>query len=279
MGKSVDKIQRLTRPIIDALSGTDDVVGVVCFGSHALGTADAHSDVDLLVLCDSAVIPKGSRRTILEGLPETRRFTHHPSETGRSDAWVADADTVVMETATVDIVYNTYLWLAAVIDQVLTEGAISIPAMPFRPCTLLGLLETGLVLYDRDGRVEGLRQRLRPYPAALKANILREYRPIMADGLAELQDYARRDIGPGAFLFHLVRVLDALSCILYAINERYDPATKRGEQALSQLRLLPADGVRRLTGIAQGPFDSRGRRRVVEDLSALIAEVERLAGG
>ena len=35
--------------------------------------------------------------------------------------------------------------------------------------------------------------------------------------------------GPGSFLFHLGRVSDAMESILYAVNEYYDPATKRSE--------------------------------------------------
>jgi hypothetical protein len=166
-----------------------------------------------------------------------------------------------------------------VVEQVLKEGAISVPAMPFRPYTLLGLLETSVVLYDPDGIVEGLRQRLQPYSAALQANIFREYEPIMIESLAELRDYVHRDIGPGAFLFHLGRVCDALSSILYALNERYDPAPKRGEAILRQLSVMPDDGVNRLIAIQEGSFDAHGRECVVGELSSLVAEVQRLMRG
>jgi hypothetical protein len=53
----------------------------------------------------------------------------------------------------------------------------------------------------------------------------------MVAGVAEWQAYARRDIGPDAFLFHLGRGMDALSSLLYAVHECYDPATKRRESA------------------------------------------------
>lgn len=65
-----------------------------------------------------------------------------------------------------------------------------------------------------------------PYPVALKANLVRESLAIMADGLAELDDYTRRNIGPCAFLFHLRRVCDAMVSALYTLNEHHDPGTK-----------------------------------------------------
>jgi hypothetical protein len=48
-----------------------------------------------------------------------------------------------------------------------------------------------------------------------------------------------RNIGPSAFLFHLGRVCDAMVSVLYALNEQYDSATKRPEQALGKLAVLP----------------------------------------
>ena len=272
-------IRHLPQPILDALATMRGVVSIVCFGSYALGTADRHSDVDPLVLCHPSVIPAGTRQTVLATLPATQHYHGQACAMGWKAPWAAVADTVVLEAVTVDMVYQTQAWLTDVVDQVLTTGALSTPAMPFRPYTMLGLLDTGVVLYNPAGVMAGLRQRLRPYPAVLQANIVRAYEPLMVAGVAELHDYARRDIGPGAFLFHLVRVMDAMSGLLYAVNECYDPATKRGEIALGQLPVLPEGGVSRLTSLLEGPFDAGGRRRIVTALSTLVADVQRLVVG
>ena len=103
--------------------------------------------------------------------------------------------------------YNTQEWVADVVEQVMKEGAVSVPAMPFRPYTLLGLLETSVVLYDSHGIVDGFMQLIQPYSEVLQASIFREYEPVLNEGLAELRDYVHRDIGPGAFLFHLNRYM------------------------------------------------------------------------
>ena len=125
--------------------------------------------------------------------------------------------------------------------------------------------------------MEGLRAQLSPYPAALKANLLGEALPIMTDGLAELRDYTRRNIGPSAFLFHLGRVCDAMVSVLYALNEHYDPATKRPEQVLRTLAVLPERFVDRFVCLLEGPFDPRSRPHVMDKLTRLVGEVMHLA--
>jgi hypothetical protein len=149
--------------------------------------------------------------------------------------------------------------------------------MPFRPYTVLGLLAHAIPLYDPHGIVDGLRAHLSPYPTVLQANLLGESLPIMTDGLAELRDYTRRHIGPSAFLLHLERVCDAMVSVLYALNEHYDPATKRPEQELCKLAILPDQFVARFVRLLEGPFDPRSRPHVVDKLTRLVGEVTHLA--
>ena len=161
--------------------------------------------------------------------------------------------------------------------QVRTEGALTLPEMPFRPYTVLGLFAHAIPVYDPQGLVEGLRAQLSPYPATLKANLLGEALPIMTDGLAELRDYTRRNIGPSVFLLHLGRVCDAMVSVLYALNEHYDPATKRPEQVLRTLAVLPERFVGRFVCLLEGPFDPGSRPRVMDKLTRLVGEVMHLA--
>jgi hypothetical protein len=184
---------------------------------------------------------------------------------------------VTIEPITFDIAYTTYDWLTHVVHRVCTEGALTLPEMPFRPYTVLGLLAHAIPLYDPHGLVDGLRAQLSPYPAALQANLLGEFLPIMTEGLAELCDYTRRNIGPSAFLLHLGRVCDAMVSVLYALNEHYDPATKRPELELRKLAVLPERFVDRVVHLLEGPFDVRSRPYVVDELTSLVGEVMNLA--
>jgi hypothetical protein len=186
-------------------------------------------------------------------------------------------DRVTVEPLTFDLAYTTHAWITHVVHRVRTEGALTLPEMPFRPYTVLGLLAHPIPLYDPQGLVDGLRAQLSPYPPALQANLLGEFLSIMTEGLAELRDYTRRHISPSAFLLHLGRVCDAMVSILYALNEHYDLATKRPEQALRKLAVLPDQFVARFVRLLEGPFAPRSRPHVVDALTRLVGEVTHLA--
>jgi len=65
--------------------------------------------------------------------------------------------------------------------------------------------------------------------------------------------------------------------ILYAVNEHYDPATKRPEQELSKLGIVPDQFVVRFIHLQEGPFDTQGRQRVVDELAIFVDEVTQIA--
>jgi hypothetical protein len=68
-----------------------------------------------------------------------------------------------------------------------------------------------------------------------------------------------------------------MESLLYAVNERYDPATKRGERELAKLAIIPDRFAERFVGIMEGPFDRSGRQAVVNELTCLVREVMHLA--
>ena len=84
----------------------------------------------------------------------------------------------------------------------------------------------------------------------------------------------RRNIGNTAFHFHLQRIIDSLGIILFAINERYDPATKRAENAYKELKILPSNFITRYKTILETPLTSDGRDIVVKELQTIIDEIE-----
>jgi hypothetical protein len=277
MPKATDCISHRAEAVVTALATVDAVRGIVCFGSYALGTTDAESDLDLYVICDPTVMPEAIRHCLLARIPGSTALYLHYTTPGWENAWASHVDRVTVEPLTFDIVYTTYDWLTHVVQRVRTEGALTLPEMPFRPYTVLGLLAHAIPLYDPHGVVDSLRAQLFPYPAALQVNLLCEFLPIMTDGLAELRTYTRRNIGPSAFLFHLGRVCDAMISVLYALNEHYDPATKRPEQELRKLTMLPERFVDRFVHLQEGPFDVRSRPHVVDELTRLVGEVTHLA--
>jgi hypothetical protein len=277
MPEATDCIAHMADPVVTALATVAAVRGIVCFGSYALGTWDAESDLDLYVICEPTVIPEATRHRLFARIPGVTALHLQYATPGWSNAWAPHVDRLRVEPFTFDLAYTTHDWITHVVQRVRTEGALTLPEMPFRPYTVLGLLAHAIPLYDPQGLVDNLWAQLSPYPAALQANLLGAFLPIMTEGLAELCDYTRRHIGPSAFLFHLGRVCDAMVSVLYALNEHYDPATKRPEQELHKLTVLPDQFVARFVRLLEGPFDPRSRPHVVDELASLVGEVTHLA--
>ena len=272
-----EPILQRAEPLVSALAVLDSVAGVLCFGSYALGTADEASDMDLYVICEPTIVPQAARRRLFETRSGVSGFDVGYVTPGWDNTWTPESDRVCVDGAAFDLSYNTLSWIKEVVDQVLADGALTVPQMRFRPYTLLGLLAQAVPLYDRDGSVQDLRARLSPYPAVLKRRVIEDALPIMMDSFAELRDYAQRNIGPSSFLFHLGRVSDAMESILYAVNERYDPATKRPEHELAKLSVTPEGFMERYIAVLEGPFDQKGRLRAVDKLTDLVRDVKQLA--
>jgi hypothetical protein len=159
------------------------------------------------------------------------------------------------------------------VDKVTADGATSIPELPFRPYTVLGLLANAITLYDPERFIQALKAKLYPYPPKLKDNLIQENLPILLDRLNELQDCALRGISNTSFLFHLWQACDAFISILFAINEQYDPATKRPERDFSKFKVAPANLAARYEKLLEGPFDRAGKRQTVEEFQKLVRDL------
>jgi hypothetical protein len=186
---------------------------------------------------------------------------------------------VIVASQRFELSYNTAAWLDTVVHKVAVDGALALPEMPFRPYTVAGMLANSSILYDAQDTLAGLVKQLYPYPAALKENLLREFWPILHAELADLHDCAERDIGNTAFLFHLWRACDALVQILFALNEHYDPASKRTERELARLSFLPERFLVRYQQMLEGPFTPHGRRAATIEFAALVQETAGLGQG
>ena len=263
-------VAHFAQPLIERLAATDQVEGVLCFGSSALGVADAFSDIDLYVLYRGMKPSRRVRAQLFSSLSDNLSFS--ASEAG-SDDWIEPGERVRLEQRDFDIGYKSFIWVETVVDKVVQQGLSSVPEMPFRAYTLLGLLDTSILLYDREGKTQSLIASLYPYPDKLKRTLVEGNRAVLNASLEDLEQLAKRAIGNTAFHFHLMRALDALRGLLFAINERYDPATKYAEVVLGRLTVLPEDFTQRYERLLLRPFTADGKTRTVTDLKSLAGEV------
>ena len=273
----INLVYNKTAPIVENLARLKDVRAILCFGSYAMGTFDEYSDVDLFVFCEPEIVSASERWRILEGVQGVTHFEERDTAVGWDSQWSPQSDSFRVNEDRFEISYNTTNWIGTVVGGVTQEGATSIPEQKFRPYTMLGLLENGIILYDHHSFLRDLIDRLYPYPAQLKERLISDNLHTLKDCLAELKDGSRRGFGLTFFHFFFHRMCDALYTFLFAVNEKYDPAVKRPEIEYQKLKILPPNFLDRYTKLLEGPFDKSGRQRAVNELETLVAEVEMLS--
>ena len=264
-------------PVVNALSALRDVKAIACFGSYAVGTFDQYSDIDLYTLCHPEIPLSAVRRDVLQQIDGIKEPQMGYVEVGWEDQWIPCGDRFWLNGVQFDMMYNTVNWIQTVVRKVKDLGATSIPELEFRPYTMLGLLENSVILYDCEAVFQEIITTLQPYPDKLRGNLLSQNLAMMQGSIEELQNYVLRNIGNTAFHFHLNRVIDSLGTILFALNRRYDPATKRAETAYRELDIVPPNFLNRYNEILEMPLTPIGRQRIVAELEMLVREVEDLA--
>jgi hypothetical protein len=267
------KRRNIAQRVNEAFNHCPEVSSVLVFGSVASGQVDERSDVDMLIICRSSILPISTRERILSQIGSNWLFHKQYSPL------FVDCDVNgLVAGILVEVHYQTTPWISEVLNEVLGYGAITTEKLPFRPYTLPALLQRGLLLKDKDGTIKQWREQARNFPKVLKLNILRHFIPILHEKLAELKATAERGLGSRSFIFFLNSAVDALTSILFAVNETYDPADRRAEQTiLPTLPYVPQDFISTLTKVLEGPFDKVGALQRAQAFEGLALEVLRTA--
>jgi len=269
------KRRRVAKRVCEAFENHPTVSSILVFGSVASGHVDEYSDVDVLVICQPEIPSLADRTSLLSSIGE--RWLFH--DTLDDNRLFAERDTDgLIEDVLVTVHYQTASWISEVLNEVLDQGAITTEKLPFRPYTLPALLQRAWLLFDKNKLVQHWRERAIVFPRQLKLNLLRHFVPRLRENAAELKASAERSLGPRAFLFHLNWAVDAMTGILYALNEIYDPADRRAERTvLPTLHQVPRDFISQLIEILEGPFDDSGARYRAQLFGRLVGEVLEMA--
>ena len=264
--------RRIAEQIDEAVGQHGAVTAVYVFGSVAAGHVDERSDVDVGVVCDPRIPSADARRELLAGLGSDW-------DIGYSEAnpiWAA-FDRGSVDGIPVELHYHTAHTVSAVLDQVVDRGAITTEEVPDRPYTVAGLAQRAWVLRDKEGVFAKWQRLTMVYPGKLKRNILDHYTPLLRDAVVELRSTAERRIGSVTFIFFLGQATDALTSVLFAVNDTYDPAERWAERTvLPTLARVPRDFSTRFRSILIGPFDDVGaldRAKAFEELAAEVLEL------
>ena len=248
---------------------------IYVFGSVATGYVDAQSDVDLTCVTQGSIPRAELRCSILSSLGDGWTIQDDALD---NPIWAACDSDGRVDDVLVTVHYQTTSFIDNLINQVVRDGAIRTEEIPFRPYTLIGMLRQSWLLEDRYGHFQKWLDQTATYPKRLQANVIANFAPVLRDNVAELISTAERGLGPSVFLFFLTRASDAMSSILYAINEHYDPADRRAEETiLPVLTNVPTSFRARWVDVLTGPFDGTGMIERAHAFEAIASEVLELA--
>lgn len=261
--------------IISEYTSFPNIESILLIGSRATQFYDELSDYDLFIIF-SGIKPSIDSRLKIMHLANVLDFRIMPDENVWNNEWILNGESFSYNHIKIDAGYQSIDFLKTVVNGVVTEGKISLKEMSFRPYTIPGLLEESITLFDKNGEVTKLKSFTRPYPFKLKAAVILQANEIIKESISDLVDYCSRSIGNNAFMFHLWKISDSFCQILFALNEKYDLASKRTEEHFRFFTIKPANFESRFQSILQGPFDKDGRNKTVNDIKDLFSELNDL---
>ena len=251
----------------------DGVVGVALGGSHATGRATDDSDVDLgIYYRTGAPPPHAALNALARDLDDAHRddLVTRPGAWG---PWVNGGAWTVVEGIPVDWLLRNLEAVESAIDAAcegrFTRGYSLGHPHGFLSTIYLAEVDACVPLADPEGAIAALKGRTRPYPAALK-------RELIAHFLLEAEfscGIARKpaDRGDVAYVHGaLYRAVARLTQVIFALNERYCMNEKGAVAVAASLPLAPERFERKVARLFDGSRALDRAAALVEEVRALV---------
>lgn len=266
--------------VAQRLGATDHVVAVVLGGSRARGDADESSDVDLGIFYHADQPPDLAALRALARELDDRHPENALTDYGDWGPWMNGGGWLVIEGVRVDWLYRDLTRVAGVIAE--CEAGQStrhyLPGFPhaFHSHTYMAEAHYGRALVDHGGAFAALRARTVPYPARLRAAIIRSQ--LWEAGFSV--ENARKPARRGDVVFVSGCLYRSLACLLqtlFALNERYFLHDKRAVAIAAGFALRPAGFAETAAAILAALGDEPAALTArVERTEALIAATRAL---
>lgn len=270
----------LVREILPLLRGfVVGGYGIALGGSHAKGSSDALSDVDVYLFSDG-VVPGARRAELVTGALGAAAGA---VSWGRDDPFVEGGTDFACRGVRVEC------WLRSTerVERTVAACRRGEVRREYAVWTVMGLfdhvaladLRAMRIVEDPEGTLMRWKEEVAAYPEPLRDALLRRF---MAEAGFWPDNFHYRTAVERADLLYtsgiVQQVLHALVQVVFALNREYFPGEKGLDRALGELPLLPEAFAARLRallfpGAEPGVERLREQRR---ELAALVAEVRRL---
>ena len=146
----LEERRNIASRIDEALGDHPQVTAVYVFGSASSGHVDETSDVDIGIVCHPEVLASSTRATLLSSVSAGWSIDYSSGTDWGKAIWETyDKGTVAG--IGVEAHYLTVSKLSDVLEQVVTLGAITTDAVPFRPYRLGSMVQRAWLLRDKRG--------------------------------------------------------------------------------------------------------------------------------
>ena len=250
----------------------DGVVAVVLGGSRATGHESADSDVDLGVYYRSAAPPARSDLDAVASDLDDERRRGLVTRLGDWGPWVNGGAWTRMEGIPVDWLFRSIERVASAIEACragrFTRGYSVGHPHGFHSTIYAAEVDVCVPLEDPAGAVAALKRRTRPFPAALR-------RQLMLHFLFEAQFSCENALKPAArcdvayVTGCLYRSIACLAQVIFALNERYCFNEKGAVRVAASLEQCVPDLEREVARVLQ-KGDVERALRLVEAVRALV---------
>ena len=235
--------------LVTRLGTIPGICAVVLGGSHARRRARPDSDIDLGILySEAAPFSISSLRELAEAVNDATSPV--VTDFYGWGPWVNGGAWLTIRGHRVDFIYRSIEHL----DRVVTEAQsgryeldyIQQPPFGFFSATYLGEIAVCIPLFDRDGCVELLKQRVAEFPEALRRNVVQDY---LWQAEFALVAFAPKVADRGdAFgvASCLSRAVNQLVLVLFALNRRYLVNDKTALDEVREFEQAPREFAQRV---------------------------------
>lgn len=261
------------------LAQVEGVIAVALGGSHARGTADAESDLDLGLYYRRDQPPVREALDALARELDDRHASGLVTGIGEWGPWIDGGAWLEVAGGRVDWLYRDL----DRVDEVIADceaGRVTCTYQPGHPHGFhnhmyMAEVHHAIVLEDGSGELAAIRARTAVYPEALRAALIDRHgwEARFTSGLAY------KAAGRGDAVYVAGTAFRSIAClvqVLFALNRRWFVNEKGSVAEAARFPLAPIELAERATSVLGG---SRRLRDRVELLDGLVADVEQLAIG
>lgn len=257
-------------PMIDQLfcdlSALPQVEAIALGGSRAGKHYDETSDYDIYLYC-TAPVPEDVRREILGKYCSYVEYGNH--------FWELEDNGTLNSGVDFDLLFRNLDDFTAEVASVVEQCH---PHNGYTTCMWHNLM-TCKIIYDRDGRLEQVRQRFHvPYPQELKQNIITNSTGLLRGTMPSYDGQIAKAVSRGDLVsinHRTAAFLEAYFDLLFALNERTHPGEKRLIQlCLESCPLLPENFEENLQLLFSHMFSHPSL--VGQDLDRILAELTKI---